>query len=168
MANEMRHAGVGTELSQAEWESVTSHILNDGVAGDLIYWDGTKFVRLGIGSNGEVLGVVAGILDYISVPSPVSTIKRTAIDYTVLITDDIVYVDTSVGNRIITMPAVSAATKAVTIKKITTDANTMTIDPVGTDTIEGDAAGAATLGGGRASYTLAPDTGAAPDNWSII
>lgn len=168
MANEFQHAVVGPVLDRPEYEAFTGHILNNGVAGDLIWWDGTKFLRLPLGANGTFLGVSGGLLVYGTPAVATPTIVRTAIDYVVLVGDDIVFVDTSTGNRIITMPAVSAATKPVSIKKITTDVNTMTIIPVGTDTIEGDAAGAATLGGGRASYTLAPDVGPAPDNWSII
>lgn len=171
MAGELKHAPatpVAGQLTQAEWESIAAHILDSGVAEDLLKWNGTHFVRIPKGVDGTVLGVAAGVVGYGAPTSPATVVVRTAINYTVLVTDDIVLVDTSAGNRIVTLPAVSAATKPVTIKKITTDTNTMTIDPVGTDTVEGDAAGAVTLGGGRASFTLAPDVGAATDNWSIV
>lgn len=168
MANELKHAIVGPELTRSEYEAITAHILDGAVLGDLIWFDGTNLKRFPLGADGTFVGAVAGTLAYGAPSIAPPTIVRTAVDYIVLVTDDYVLVDTSAGPITITLPAVSASSKPVTIKKITNDANVMTIVPNGTDTVENDAAGAATLGGGRASFTLLPDTGPAPDNWSIV
>lgn len=55
MARELKHASVGTDLSQTEWESINSHSLDSGVAGDLLYFDGSHILGLGLGTSGQVL-----------------------------------------------------------------------------------------------------------------
>lgn len=62
MANELKHASVGANLSQAEWESVVAHILDAQATGDLIYASSAaQLRRLGIGVAGQPLTVVGGI-----------------------------------------------------------------------------------------------------------
>ena len=61
MANELRHADVGTALSKSEWEAVGTHILNSQAAGDVIYASSTsQLTRLGIGSANQFLAVNSG------------------------------------------------------------------------------------------------------------
>ena len=61
MANEFKHASVGTELTQAEYESTTSHVLDSQAAGDIIYASSTtQLSRLGIGTAGKILQVNSG------------------------------------------------------------------------------------------------------------
>ena len=56
MANEFRHGSVGTELTQAEWEAVGTHILNSQATGDIIYASSSsQLSRLGKASNGNIL-----------------------------------------------------------------------------------------------------------------
>lgn len=55
MSGELRHATVGGELDQAEWESIETHTLNNAIRGDLVRYDGTHLSRLGIGPVGSVL-----------------------------------------------------------------------------------------------------------------
>ena len=51
VAHGMRHSDVGTALSKTEWEDTGSHIINNQVAGDLIYASSTsQLSRLGTGS----------------------------------------------------------------------------------------------------------------------
>lgn len=169
MANKLRHAPAApnsAQLTQSEYESEAAHTLDNGVAEDLLYFDGTEIARFPKGADGTFVGYAGGVLVAGAPGAAAPVITKTAIDYAVLVTDDYVLVDTSAGNRIITMPAVSVATKPVTIKKVTSDANTMTITPAGTDTIDG-AANMVTLGVSRTSLTLVPNTLPAPDDWAV-
>ena len=62
MANEFKHGSVGTQLTQAEWESTTGHVLDSQATGDIIYASSaTQLRRLGIGSSGQVLKVSGGV-----------------------------------------------------------------------------------------------------------
>ena len=61
MAGEFKHAVVGSDLDQTEWESIDAHVLDSGALGDLIYHNGTRLVRLPAGSVGYRLTVVAGV-----------------------------------------------------------------------------------------------------------
>lgn len=62
MANEFKHASVGTTLSQVEWESITGHQLESQATGDTIYAESaTQLRRLGIGSAGQLLGISGGV-----------------------------------------------------------------------------------------------------------
>jgi hypothetical protein len=45
MANELKHASVGSELSQSEWEGISTHIADGQAAGDMLYFDGTYWKR---------------------------------------------------------------------------------------------------------------------------
>ena len=61
MANELKHVSVGTELTQSEYESTSSHILDSQAAGDIIYASSTsQLSRLGIGTAGKILQVNSG------------------------------------------------------------------------------------------------------------
>ena len=61
MANELKHGSVGTELTQAEWEAVGTHVVANQAVGDIIYADTTaQLLRLGIGSTANVLTVASG------------------------------------------------------------------------------------------------------------
>ena len=61
MANEFKHASVGTELTQAEYEGTSAHVLDSQAAGDIIYASSTsQLSRLGIGTAGKVLHVNSG------------------------------------------------------------------------------------------------------------
>ena len=62
MANELKHGSVGTELTQAEWEGVGTHVIADQAVGDIIYASTTtQLRRLGVGSNTNVLTLASGI-----------------------------------------------------------------------------------------------------------
>lgn len=62
MAGEFKHVSVGADLSQAEWESTSGHVLNSQATGDIIYASSaTQLTRLGIGSSGQSLIVSGGI-----------------------------------------------------------------------------------------------------------
>ena len=65
MANELKHGSVGTELTQAEWEGIGTHVVANQAIGDLIYADTTsQLLRLGVGSTNDVLRVTGGKPDW--------------------------------------------------------------------------------------------------------
>ena len=62
MANEFKHVSVGTDLSQAEWESTAGHVLNSQATGDVIYASSaSQLTRLGIGATGTIFKVTGGL-----------------------------------------------------------------------------------------------------------
>ena len=83
MANELRHADVGTALSKAEWEGVSAHIFNSQAAGDIPYASSTsQLSRLGIGSAKQILSVnSAGTApEWVSSPAVVTALVPDAAD----------------------------------------------------------------------------------------
>jgi len=65
MANELKHGSVGTELTQAEWEGIGTHVVANQAVGDIVYADTTaQLLRLGIGSTNDVLRVTSGKPDW--------------------------------------------------------------------------------------------------------
>lgn len=64
--------------------------------------------------------------------------KAVITDYTLSYLDDVVLVDATAGDIIITMPSVAIATGSHSIKKIDATVNTVTIVPAGADTVEDD------------------------------
>ena len=55
MANEFKHADIGTELTKVEWESIATHIADGQAQGDILYFNGSYWVRLPAGTAGQVL-----------------------------------------------------------------------------------------------------------------
>lgn len=60
MSGELKHALVGTDLSQTEWESVVAHTIDGAAVGDILYWDGSSLVKIAIGTAGQILTVNSG------------------------------------------------------------------------------------------------------------
>jgi len=54
MAGEFTHASVGTDLTQAEWEALATHIADGQVKDDVLYFNGTYWVRIG----GEIVPII--------------------------------------------------------------------------------------------------------------
>ena len=70
MANELRHGGVGTELTQAEWEAIGTHIFNSQATGDTLYASSaTQLSRLAIGSTNNLLTISGGVPVWTATPS---------------------------------------------------------------------------------------------------
>ena len=83
MANELRHADVGTALSKSEWEATGGHIFNSQAAGDIMYASSTsQLTRLGIGSAGQILQVNSGATapEWTSSPTIVTAILPDSAD----------------------------------------------------------------------------------------
>lgn len=73
MANEFKHASVGTELTQAEFEAIGGHVFDGQAAGDILYAaDGSQLVRLPKGTDGNVLYLASGLPAWGVVPTHVS------------------------------------------------------------------------------------------------
>ncbi len=116
-------------------------IYNDasGATGDTYYRDSSgNFVRLGIGSTGQVLKVASGLPAWGSVSSGFATSTQTGTSYTVTTTDTVVFADATSNNVTITLPAASGvAGYRFYIKRIDSSGNTVTIARSGSDTIDG-------------------------------
>lgn len=70
MANELVHASAGTVLTQAEFEAIGLHVLNNQATGDLIYASSaSQLSRLGIGATNTILQVIAGIPAWVTNPT---------------------------------------------------------------------------------------------------
>ena len=83
MANELRHADVGTARSKSEWEATGGHIFNSQAAGDIMYASSTsQLSRLGIGSAGQILQVNSGATapEWTSSPTIVTAILPDSAD----------------------------------------------------------------------------------------
>lgn len=145
MAGELKRPSVGTGLSQAEWESATGIILDSGVVGDIVYWDGVSMVRLAAPAVGlALMGNGAGLApSYQSIASPnrpVTVVTFAMSPYTVLPGDDILLVDSSGGAVTLDLPtAIGILGQTYTIKKTSSDVNVVTVDPSGAQTIDGQA-----------------------------
>ena len=62
MANEFKHVSVGTEITQAEFESTSGHVFNSQATGDIMYASSSsQLTRLGIGSTNAILTVTGGV-----------------------------------------------------------------------------------------------------------
>jgi len=62
MANELKHGSVGTELTQAEWEGIGTHVVANQAVGDIIYASTTSQLRrLAKGTDTHVLILASGI-----------------------------------------------------------------------------------------------------------
>ena len=62
MAGEFAHGSVGTELTQAEWEGVGTHVLASQAKGDIVYASSaSQLERLAKGSDTHVLTLASGV-----------------------------------------------------------------------------------------------------------
>lgn len=62
MANEFKHVTVGTELTQAEYESITGHAFDSQATGDIPYASSASQIsRLAIGTAGYILASIGGV-----------------------------------------------------------------------------------------------------------
>lgn len=110
-----------------------------GATGDLYYRDSSgNFVRLGIGSSGNVLKVASGLPSWGTANGTFTTSTKTT-SYTVTSSDTVVFADATSGNVTITLPAASGLTGyRFYVKRIDGSSNTVTIARSGSDTIDGN------------------------------
>lgn len=105
--------------------------------GDIIY-ESTGPQRLGIGTAGQVLTVSGGLPSWANASlTPVAPTSKTT-TYTATTSDETILADTSGGAWTLTLYAASGNSgKKITIKKVTSDTNALTIDGNASETIDG-------------------------------
>ena len=121
-------------------ETVATYNDASGATGDTYYRDSSgNFVRLPVGSSGQVLQVSGGLPAW-STPTTSNTtaISTQTASYTVTGSDSVVLADASTTSLTITLPAAASFTGyRFSIKRIDGSANTVTIGRTGSDTIDG-------------------------------
>jgi len=45
MASELKHKDIGTEITKTEWEAVDTHEADGQTANDMLYYNGTSWIR---------------------------------------------------------------------------------------------------------------------------
>lgn len=60
MANEFKHASVGTSMTQAEFEAVGGHVADGQTADDILYFNGTYWVRLAVAASRIIAKLATG------------------------------------------------------------------------------------------------------------
>ena len=112
---------------------------SSGATGDTYYRDSSgNFVRLGVGSSGQVLKVASGIPAWGNAMNFATNTQTSS--YTVTSTDTVVFADATGASVTITLPAASGlAGYRFYIKRIDVPASghTVTVSRTGTDTIDG-------------------------------
>jgi hypothetical protein len=111
---------------------------SSGATGDLYYRDSSgNFVRLGIGSSGNVLKVASGVPTWSTANGTMGTATKTT-SYTITSSDTVIFADATSGNVTITLPAASGlAGYRFYVKRIDSASNTVTVSRSGSDTIDG-------------------------------
>jgi hypothetical protein len=113
---------------------------SSGATGDTYYRDSSgNFVRLGIGSGGQVLKVGSGLPAWSTeiANSNFATSTQTT-SYTITSTDTVVFANAASGSVTITLPlASSLAGYRFYIKRIDSSTNTVTVSRTSSDTIDG-------------------------------
>lgn len=111
---------------------------SSGATGDTYYRDSSgNFVRLGIGSTGQVLKVAGGVPSWGADSQTFATTTQTT-NYTVGSSDTVVFANATSGNVTITIPAASGlAGYRFYIKRVDGSGNTVTVQRSGSDTIDG-------------------------------
>ncbi len=132
-----------------------------GATGDLYYRDSSgNFIRLGIGSGNQVLGVSSGVPAWGQVIFV--TASKTA-DYTITSSDTVIMASASGGNVVITLPLASTVSGyRFYVKRTDSSGNTVTLARSGSNTIDG--ATSHTLDAQYTSVTVVSDG----SNWFII
>ncbi|TAH34092.1 hypothetical protein EYC59_03790 [Candidatus Saccharibacteria bacterium] len=112
---------------------------SSGATGDTYYRDSSgNFVRLGIGSTGQVLKVSGGVPAWGTDAGVTFATTTQTTNYTVGSSDTVVFANATSGNVTITIPAASGlAGYRFYIKRVDGSANTVTVQRSGSDTIDG-------------------------------
>jgi len=73
MTNEFVHKTVGTELNQAEWEAIGTHVFNNQATGDIAYASSsTQLSKLAIALTNNLLTIASGIPAWTATPTVTS------------------------------------------------------------------------------------------------
>jgi hypothetical protein len=111
---------------------------SSGATGDTYYRDSSgNFVRLGVGSSGQVLKVASGLPSWGTTNGTFATATKTT-SYTITGTDTVIFADATSGNVTITLPAASGlAGYRFYVKRTDSSGNSVTVARSGSDTIDG-------------------------------
>ena len=139
---EKSNAYTSVTLGSGAWEAGTAQV----------YGDGNYKIIVKDGNDATVLE-----WDNVKVQANSFAVSTKTGNYTVTPDDDVILVNTSGGDVTISLQAVANFTHPVTIKKIHAS-NTLTIDPNGAETIDGDST--LTMRIENRSITIYPDTNA--------
>lgn len=141
----VKHADVGDQLTKAEWLAATTHILDGGSSGALLWWDGSDFQEVVPGSAGQILYSNGAAAPSFGNPAaaPVSRpVRVIAASDAVLITDGLLLINTTSGAIALSLPNPAGMTTGhvFSFKKIASVANQnmVTITPFGAELIEND------------------------------
>jgi hypothetical protein len=109
-----------------------------GATGDTYYRDSSgNFVRLGVGSTGQVLQVGGGLPTWGRINGTFTSNTQTS-SYTITVSDTVVLANAASSNLTVTLPAASGTNGyRFYIKRIDSSGNTVTIGRTGADTIDG-------------------------------
>ncbi|MFC9821379.1 hypothetical protein ACFWG6_30865 [Streptomyces erythrochromogenes] len=154
-------AGIGPiiDIDQLSTESGTPNIAGSS-AGAMAAARGIVRLTGLFTESGVSVGNPCGIkLINGQVPYPVRSVNA---DATVRVIDEVLLVDASGDNRVITLISAVATPNSYTIKKIDSSGNTVTIDGAGSETIDG--ATTKVLSSQWESVTLIPSGG----NWYVV
>lgn len=112
---------------------------SSGATGDTYYRDSSgNFVRLGIGSTGQVLKVSGGVPAWGTDSGATFATTTQTTNYTVGSSDTVVFANATSGNVTITIPAASGLVGyRFYIKRVDGSGNTVTVQRSGSDTIDG-------------------------------
>jgi hypothetical protein len=129
MANELKHGSVGTELTQAEWEAVGTHVIANQAVGDIIYASTTaQLSRLAKGTDTHVLTLSSGIPAW-SATTGITTVGTIATGVWQGTDVGVAYggtgVSTLTSNAVLTGNGASAITAEA---NLTFDGSTLTLD----------------------------------------
>ncbi|MBK9248679.1 MAG: hypothetical protein IPM69_11325 [Ignavibacteria bacterium] len=151
--NDLQNGAV-VALKIADGNVITSKIADNGVdgtkialgsdaAGDIMYHNGTDYIRHPIGNNGEILSVNSGVPVW-TAPSNVytPTFLTKSADYEITagdVTNDLMVVNTNAGSTVFTLPSAAAAGvgKKINISGSTFATNTLRVVTSGADTMFG-------------------------------
>ena len=89
MANELKHADIGNELTKSEWEATTTHIANNQAANDMLYFNGTTWIR----------ATTATILSLLKIAKAVKLADETVNNSNTLQNDDALLFAVSTNDR---------------------------------------------------------------------
>ena len=111
---------------------------SSGATGDTYYRDSSgNFVRLALGSTGQVMGISSGHPAWVSTNGTFTTSTQTS-SYTITSSDTVVFANAASASVTITLPAASGlAGYRFYVKRIDSSANTVTVSRSGSDTIDG-------------------------------
>lgn len=141
MANEFKHVSVGTEITQAEFESTAGHVFNSQATGDIMYASSSsQLTRLAKGTAGYILTMGGS-----NIPTWSASVTATTIDATT---------DFTIGDTVVTDGVITDSTGLQLAANLDIDG---TADISGDLTLSGGGDGALVFGTAGENSIKIPD-----------